>query len=529
MLDRPNVLATKPMTFEELGLNIRVVEKLKARGILSPTPIQAESFPKIMAGQSVLGLSKTGSGKTLAYLAPLLELEQKDSTRKELVLLPTRELAQQVQAFLEDLLPEGENCVVIVGGEAEDRQIEKAATARWILATPGRLLDLLQRRKIQLGQMKGLIFDEADRLLDMGFIDDIRALMKFFPSSPQMLFFSATLHFGVEEMAYEFGVEVDKIGFEQDELTVEGLDHRVAFVGEDEKFFAVVNFLSKQKEKRGIIFSNYRDKAHDISDGMRRLGYPVEALSAQLSQPQRSKIMEGFRAGKLQVIVASDLAARGLDVHDLDFVINYDLPEDAATYVHRVGRTARAGKKGIALSYVGFQDSFRLEKIEKFLQKAIPRESVAVEELSGVLPRHPSSPAAPRRQERPQTQPRDQSPRSSGGYQGSAPRHPQGVRPPSAVRPSSTAPRAPQPMLTPAVKAGGFWTQLWMKFSSLWRPTLAKAPTKAPANAVAPAPQQKSSGHRHDEGRNSGDRRPRGGGRGRGPRSPRSPSGRRST
>lgn len=381
-------------SFVDLGVSESICTRLSQKGILNPTPIQREVFGPITQKESLIGFSKTGTGKTLAYLIPLVsQFDQTMGSGQEagifgLVLVPTRELAAQVSRDLELIGGESQKGVVIVGGESENDQIRLGREARWVIATPGRLLDLLQRKAIDLNQVKAVVFDEADRLLDMGFVDDMRAILKFIPrGQAQLLFFSATVHFGIDEMAYEFGIEnLKKIGKETDELTVDGLDHRISFVGDDEKFHALVHFLKNNSGRRGIVFSNFRDKAGYLGQKLRGLGARVEVLTAQATQPQRTFIMENFRNGKISVLIASDLAARGLDVSDLDFVVNFDLPEDPATYVHRVGRTARAGRKGVAISFVGFEDSFRLEKLEKFLGIKLERMTFKSEELSGKLP-----------------------------------------------------------------------------------------------------------------------------------------------
>lgn len=381
------------MTFRELGLSTLFADNLERVNIREPTPIQAEVFSPIVDGQSAVGLSKTGTGKTLAYLLPMIErlsrhpLEGETPALRGVVLVPTRELATQVSRDLDTVTSGGQKGVIVVGGESEDHQVRDAKLATWVIATPGRLLDLLQRRQLDVSRVQTVVFDEADRLLDMGFIDDIRSIMKLLPKAPQMLFFSATVHFGVDEMAYEFGAECVRFGRESDEVTVEGLDHRVSFVGDDEKFHALVWFIAEQKGARGMIFSNYRDRAHELCSRLRGLGCNADSLTAQLSQNARSKIMDAFREGKTRVLLGSDLAARGLDVFDVDFVVNFDLPEDPAIYVHRVGRTARAGRKGTALSFVGFEDSFRLEKLERFLGKPVERFQFPVEALQGRLHR----------------------------------------------------------------------------------------------------------------------------------------------
>ncbi|MBS1984564.1 MAG: DEAD/DEAH box helicase [Bdellovibrionales bacterium] len=378
------------MTFEELGLSENFAQRLAQMGVKEPTPIQAEVFKPIVSGQSVLGLSKTGTGKTFAFLCPLVQkfssTEIKSNVRG-IVLVPTRELAVQVGRDLSQLTGTEQKSAVIVGGEPEEMQIQLCRSATWVIATPGRLFDLLKRSMIDVSQAEAIVFDEADRLLDMGFIDEIRGIMKLLPRSMQMCFFSATLHFGVDEMAYEFGAECFRFGQEEPMVTVEGLDHRVAFVGDNEKFHALVWYIASQGKARGIVFSNYREKVHEIAGRLNGLGCDAASLTAQLTQGARTRIMQEFREGKVQVLLASDLAARGLDVFDIDYVVNYDLPEDPASYVHRVGRTARAGRAGQALSFVGFEDSFRLERLEKYLGKPVDRFQIPVEALEGRLHR----------------------------------------------------------------------------------------------------------------------------------------------
>ncbi len=380
------------MKFSELGLDPVFSSRLETAGIVEATSIQAEIFGPILEGKSLCGLSKTGTGKTLAYLSPLMQKYMSDTAAspesfKILVIVPTRELADQVRQNLSMLWDEPKGIAVVVGGEPEDKQVEACRNALFIVATPGRFLDLLERRMIVTERVATVVFDEADRLLDMGFVDDMRAIIKKLPKNMQMIFVSATLHFGVEEVAYELGAHIERFGQEAEEATVEGLDHKIAFVGDDEKFNALVHFIHARGDSRGIVFSNYREKAHEIARRLRGLGCKAEALSAQLTQAARIKITEDYRSGDIKVMVASDLASRGLDFADIDFVVNYDLSEDPAIYVHRVGRTARAGRVGVAVSYIGYEDSYRLEKTEKFLGKKIERFDVPHEHLKGPLPR----------------------------------------------------------------------------------------------------------------------------------------------
>lgn len=388
------VLRLEAMNFSELGLDDVYVKRLAASGIDNPTPIQQSLFNPIVTGECILGLAKTGTGKTLSYLGPIVQkLSHKDGVAddatgpKVVVLVPTRELASQVQSTHFQLTEDSKRVAVVVGGEAEEAQIDAAGQAEFVIATPGRLLDLLKRKKIATQQVGIVVMDEADRLLDMGFVDDIRAIMKFLPKAPQLICVSATLHLGVEEVAYEMGLQPQRFGVEEEEATVSGLQHRLVHLGDSEKFHALANFIFERKEKRGIVFSNYRDKAHELSSRLRGLGCRVDALSAQLSQGQRKRITEAYRSEKTKVLVASDLAARGLDFLDIDYVVNFDLPEDPATYVHRVGRTARAGREGTALSLVGFEDAFRVEKLERFLGEKIESYEMSSESFEGALPR----------------------------------------------------------------------------------------------------------------------------------------------
>ena len=424
-------------SFDAIGLKNIYCERLAKEKILSPTAIQKDLFEPITNGTCVLGLAKTGTGKTLSYLGPLVqkysvsELDQEKSDNesqdeendgesnkgqpKVFVLVPTRELASQVQSTFVLLSEAEQQAVVVVGGESEDKQIDAMGQAKFVIATPGRLLDLLKRKKISTREVDVVVMDEADRLLDMGFIDDIRSILRHIKTKPQLVCVSATLHLGVEEVAYEMGLNPIRFGVEEEEMTVKGLDHRVAHVGDKEKFHALTHFIHERKESRGIVFSNYRDRAHEVASRLRGLGYKADALSAQLSQSLRKRITDAYRTGDTMILVASDLAARGLDFLDIDYVINIDLPDDPATYVHRVGRTARAGREGRALSLLGFEDAFRIDKLESYLGEKIEVEAIPVEKLSGSLPRGADKAEPPRASEERYAGGRTSRDRNSGG------------------------------------------------------------------------------------------------------------------
>lgn len=407
------------MDFVTLGVASSIVEKLKSRGLTEATPIQEEAFPLLISGKALRILSKTGTGKTFAYVIPLVQKyllneaqnDLAENTQlKILVVVPTRELAFQVASSFEEL-GFAKKIAVVVGGENEGEQIKNWKHSAVAIATPGRLLDLLDRRAVDTSTLQSLVFDEADRLIDMGFIDDIRRIYARLPKGLHVLFASATMNLAVDEIGYEFGLELHRAGVESDELTAENLDHKIAYVGDQEKFHAVAHYVSEHAESRGIIFSNYRERAHDIAKRLSGLGWTAEALSAQLNQDQRNRIIESYRNGRTKVLVASDLASRGLDFLDIDYVINYDLPEDPSVYVHRVGRTARAGKKGEAVSLIGFNDSFQLEKLESFLGAKIEKYEFAIEKFTGAFPRKPRVAGDPPEMIR---EPRSHSPQTRG-------------------------------------------------------------------------------------------------------------------
>lgn len=539
------------MNFRELGLSEIFAERLAAQNIRDATSIQQDLFAPIVKGDSILGLAKTGTGKTLSYSAPLVE---KISKREDVagenkkaawawIMVPTRELAVQVKDTL-SLLTAAENQIaVVVGGESEERQIDALGHARFVVATPGRLLDLLKQRKIITRDVEVVVMDEADRLLDMGFIDDIRAILSFLPSKPQLICVSATLNLGVEEVAFELGVEPIRFGVEEAVQTVEGLDHKVSFIGDEEKFHALCHYIFDRKDQRGIVFSNYREKAHELASRLRGLGCKADALSAQLAQSRRRKIIEDYRTGDLKVLVGSDLAARGLDFLDVDYVVNYDLSEDSATYVHRVGRTARAGRKGQALSLIGFEDSFRIEKLERFLNNKIATEEFPLDKLTGPLPRfgeriinQQSDDEVPQRgahrgggrdgggrhqrDDRPRhnnSSPRPGQSHSQGGPRRDGPQAPrQNQSAPRPQQPRVQAPQAaPRPPVTPvAKKPEGIWARVKSLLSGLFSAKPKATAKGTPASVAASAQPRPASGNRNHQGPRRDSRRHGGGSQG---------------
>src|SRR5712664_3396757 len=311
-------------------------------------PIQAEAIAPILQGRDIIGQAHTGSGKTLAYALPILQrIDNHVHGLQALVLVPTRELAVQVAGEFERLarhLPI--RTVPVYGGQSIGVQINKLErpTTRVIVATPGRLLDHLERRTVDLDRVRFVVLDEADRMLDMGFIDDVRQILERVPGPRQTTLFSATM---------------------PDEIAVESVSQKYAWAEENEKFPALCSLLEAEKVARGLIFCSTKIRAGRLAQALRVEGYNALAIHGDLSQGQRDRAMQAFRDGSIAVLVATDVAARGLDITNVSHVINFDLPEEPLTYFHRIGRTARAGVAGIAVSLVSRSDDSIFERIRR--------------------------------------------------------------------------------------------------------------------------------------------------------------------
>lgn len=362
-------------------LNEHLQKAVREKGYTQPTPIQKEAIAPILKGRDVMGCAQTGTGKTAAFCLPLLHrLEQqhvgfRPGRPRVLVLAPTRELAAQIGENLEayakyQKIP----CATVFGGVNITPQIERLRQGVGVLvATPGRLLDLMGQGACQLNDILAVVLDEADRMLDMGFLPDIRKILVRLPQHRQSLFFSATLSKEVTELAQSFIKSTPvQIRIDPGVPTVERIQQMVYFVDKENKYALLKWLLDSPHCFRVIVFPRMKHGADRLAKQLTRDGFPAAALHGDKSQGARTRALEGFRSGKVQVLVATDIAARGIDVDDVTHVINYDLPDEAETYVHRIGRTARAGADGRALSLVCAHDRNALREIEKFIHKSIP-------------------------------------------------------------------------------------------------------------------------------------------------------------
>ncbi len=418
------------MKFTDYRLHPLVQAGVDACNYEECTPIQSATIPHILAGQDIAGLAQTGTGKTAAFLLPLMDrivrsknpdanaisedsaaaldstedlsVELSDDgeatisdevqvisedsaivrpifpnwkpTNFVLALVPTRELAEQVHENVKKLgAPAGMRSVAIYGGIGYDAQTKAVQEGvEFIVATPGRLIDLYKENQVDLAQVRAVIFDEADRMFDMGFKDDMKYILKRIPSDRQFLVFSATLNFDVLNTAYEFGANPIEVNVSKDQTKADNVTDEIFHVGQEDKPKYLVSLLKKHKPKQAIVFSNFKNEVAWLATFLTKNGLPAMGISSLISQNQRTRIMEQFRKeNNSNILVATDVAARGLDVKGVDMVINFQLPDDAENYVHRIGRTGRAGEKGQAFSLVSDRDVEALQRIETYLSNKV--------------------------------------------------------------------------------------------------------------------------------------------------------------
>lgn len=369
-------------TFQSFGLAPRVESALTAAGYSTPTPIQAGAIPLIMSGRDVMGLAQTGTGKTLAFAAPILDKlfrNQGPAPHKGtrvLVLAPTRELAGQIAASFETYgAGLGLRVAMVCGGAKIGPQIRKLERGVHVLiATPGRLIDLIEQRAVGLKDVEVLVLDEADQMLDLGFIHALRAIAKHVPAKRQTLFFSATMPKLVEGLAAQFLRDPAQVAVAPPSATAEKVEQRICFVEQGEKQALLVETIRKPEVKTVLVFTRTKHGADAVVRRLAASDIDSVAIHGNKSQSQRERALEAFKGGKVPVLVATDIAARGIHIDGLTHVINFDLPEVPEQYVHRIGRTARAGATGVAISFVSKDERDYLRAIEKLVgNKLAPR------------------------------------------------------------------------------------------------------------------------------------------------------------
>jgi superfamily II DNA/RNA helicase len=445
------------MSFDQLGLSPKVLAAVHTAGFSTPTPIQAQAIPPVLQRRDVLGLAQTGSGKTAAFVLPMLTMLEKGRARarmpRTLILEPTRELAAQVHEAFETLGKEHKLTVaLLIGGVSFDEQAAKIDRgADVVIATPGRLLDHFERGKLLLTGIELLVIDEADRMLDMGFIPDIERICKLLPFTRQTLFFSATMPGEIQRLTSQFLHNPERIEAAPPATTSATIDQFVVKAPTEakEKREALRRLLRSQGEVRNaIVFANRKTTVALLETSLRRHGFNASALHGDMDQQARLRTLAAFRTGEVTYLIASDVAARGLDIPEVSHVFNYDVPIHADDYVHRIGRTGRAGREGHAFMLVTRLETKQLKAIEQLIRKPIPwfGDVPAPASAEGEAPhREPKKPAArreaashkpkaepkapradakpPRPQKQPRSSPRElpDAPESSGFHKGNMP------------------------------------------------------------------------------------------------------------
>jgi len=361
------------MTFTDLGLDAPLAARLAERGLTRPTPIQSKAIPHALAGRDVLGIAQTGTGKTAAFGLPLVAALSAERAppaargARGLVLAPTRELAAQIVATLEGLT-DRLRITLVVGGKSLNGQAQRLARGTDILvATPGRLIDLMDRRAVDLGQTRFLVLDEADQMLDIGFIHALRRIAPRLRAERQTMMFSATMPSQMAELSASYLSDPVRVEVSPPGRAADKVAQSVHFVARESKQALLVDLLDSHRAERALVFSRTKHGAERLMKQLERAGFAAASIHGNKSQGQRDRALEAFRTGSVRVLVATDVAARGIDIPEVAHVYNYDLPNVAENYVHRIGRTARAGRDGSAVAFCSAEETAELRAIEKML------------------------------------------------------------------------------------------------------------------------------------------------------------------
>ncbi len=379
---RPPTMQTPP--FSEFGLRPELLAAIDTLGFERPSAIQALTIVPALEGKDLVGLSETGSGKTAAFTLPVLNRIVLDQSEPQaLIVCPTRELCVQVCEEVHRLgakLP-GLHALPIYGGAPMDRQIRGLrAGPHVVVGTPGRLLDHLRRGTLQTGTVKFAVLDEADRMLDMGFREDMEMILDGLHADHQTLFFSATMNRAVENLIHKFSNDPVTLEVPRETLTVAAIDQSYYEVRRQSKIEVLSRLIDRDAPRLAIVFCNTKRATDDVTESLLARGYAADRLHGDITQQMRERVLNRFRDGSVELLVATDVAARGLDVDDVDAVFNYDLPHDPEDYVHRIGRTGRAGRSGRAISFVFGKEIYKLQQVEKYIRQKITRSKIPTQE-----------------------------------------------------------------------------------------------------------------------------------------------------
>jgi len=442
--------AEKKTTFRDLGLSEPLLKAIDDMGYEHPTPIQEAAIPPVLMMRDLVGVAQTGTGKTASFTLPMIEILAGGRVRarmpRSLVLAPTRELAMQVSENFEQY---GKylnlNHAVLVGGISIEPQIQKLERGVDVLiATPGRLLDLFERGNVLLADIKILVIDEADRMLDMGFIPDIEKIIGFLPVMRQTLLFSATMADPIRKLSKKFMMNPKEVSVALSSKPTETVDHVIVEVSERNKKKSLVKILSDENVTNAFIFCNRKRDIDGLKKSLEREGFKdVAALHGDMDQHSRTRVLDAFKSGDVKILVCSDVAGRGLDVAGISHVFNYNVPHHAEDYIHRIGRTGRAGLKGKAFTFATPEDAKYVDNIEKLIKGGIPRFSI-----DGI---RTAAPVAKNQDEKKPSRPRKEKPAAQKPAQEKVVREKSAAKPPAEKQPGP----APRPAAGKSQQDGG--------------------------------------------------------------------------
>ena len=380
--------------FQSLGLSKTLLKAVEDEGYTTPTPVQQQSIPPLLDGRDVLGVAQTGTGKTAAFALPVLQIMERRKTQgkryiRALILSPTRELAAQIDERFDAYSKNMDiRHRVIFGGVKQNPQVRDLNKGLDILvATPGRLLDLIGQGFIDLSNVEFFVLDEADRMLDMGFIRDIEKVLKLLPKKRQNLLFSATMPKSIAKLAGSFLNNAVMVDVSPKEMTVDRIEQKIMFLRKADKRRLLVKLIKEQKVERGIVFTRTKHGANRLVKQLGQSNLSAAAIHGNKSQGARTRALAGFKDGSIPILVATDIASRGIDVEGITHVFNYDLPNEPESYVHRIGRTARAGRSGIAYAFCDNTESGYLVGIQQLIGKEIPVDSQHEFHFIGAIPK----------------------------------------------------------------------------------------------------------------------------------------------
>jgi ATP-dependent RNA helicase RhlE len=380
------------MKFSDYPISTLIIEQLEAMDYRKPTDIQFKSIKHILEGEDVMAVAQTGTGKTAAFAIPVIDRLEKRKRKgykgvRCLVMVPTRELAKQIGSVFTEI---GKKTSVksfgLFGGTDQEQQIRTLKNGVDVLVTtPGRMFDLISQGHLDVSQLEVLVLDEADLMLDLGFNKDIKDVMKHIPKNRQTLFFSATISKKIKSLAYDVVRDAIRIQISPKNPVARNIDHAVAFIEMDDKRFFLENILKEYPENMFIVFARTKVRVERVVAAMERVGVKTEALHGGIEQKDRFAILDRFRSGENRVLITTDVAARGIDIPSMDYVINYDLPDDPENYVHRCGRTGRGNRRGQALSFCSASEKKLLEDIEEYTGEEIEHYEIDPDDYSEIM------------------------------------------------------------------------------------------------------------------------------------------------